>query len=287
MHVTLSLFDQFLAAKRLAGLSRRTICTYDQRVGHFVRWLGQRPLDRPTIRTYISHLNETRTLATVAAYVRDVSAFCGWLVAEEYMPRNPTSKLRPKLPKRKPASYSRLQVRRLIEVAGPRDRAIMITMLDTGLRAGELCSMRRTTIDPDTGHFTVIGKGDKERSSWLSAFAVGAIGAYLTTRSDSNPALWLSRDGGPLTPAGVHQMLHRRATAAGIRADVQRLLHSFRATFARNYITQGGDLESLRRLLGHESIAMSAHYAQLANDELAAKKRRINPLAAMLGEVPE
>jgi integrase/recombinase XerD len=76
-----------------------------------------------------------------------------------------------------------------------RDRAMMLVLLDTGLRASELCSMRRDQIDWDTGHFTVVGKGNKERSSWLSPAARAAITTYVATRRDGVSALWYGRRG--------------------------------------------------------------------------------------------
>jgi hypothetical protein len=93
----------------------------------------------------------------------------------------------------------------------------------------------------------------------------------LATRSDRDPALWYGRCG-PLTPSGVHQIFRRRAIEAGIRADVRRLVHACRATFAKHYIKRGGSLGDLAELLGHSTLTMAAYYAALADDDLAAKK---------------
>jgi len=277
------MLTQFLTAKQAAGRSPRTIQAYAQRVGHFVSWLAGAPITRAALRSYLAELARSKKPATIAAYVADVSAYCGWLVEEGILDTNPAAGLKPKIPKRRPASYTKKQINALLDGAGHRDRAIIITLLDTGLRVGELVSMTTENTDTLTGHFTVIGKGNKERSGWMSSYALRALRTYLSYRQDDDGCLWYGR-GRPLTESGVYQAIRERAKAARIDGEIRRVLHSFRATFAKMYLRRGGDLESLRRLLGHESIAMSAHYAQLADDELGERKAEINPLAGMVDE---
>jgi site-specific recombinase XerD len=273
----------FLAAKTAAGLSPRTISTYSLHVGHFVAWLDGRAITRPIIRAYLTDLSATKSPVTVSNYIRDVSVYCAWLVEEGILDINPTTRLKPKVPKRRPASYGKRHITALLDGADPRTKALIIVLLDTGLRVGELVSMTQDSVDMVTGHFTVIGKGNKERSGWMSAYALIALRAYLVSRDDADAALWRGKRGA-LTESGVYQIIKSRAEAAGIRGELRRLIHGFRATFAKFYIRRGGDLESLRRLLGHESIAMSAHYAQLADDELGEHKAHINPLAGAIDE---
>lgn len=279
----LDLIDSFLDAKVAKGLSPKTIHTYRERLAIFADWLGDRDITRDNLRFYLAHLQRNPRLAkaTVAAYFRDVAVLCGWLVSERLLDANPAYKLGPKLPKRRPPHYSEYHVRQLLAVCDVRDRAIVVVLLDTGLRASELVSLNRSAIEWETGAFTVIGKGDKERAGWLSPYAQDVLCDYLDTRHDRNPAVFVGTKG-RLTPIGVHKMLHRRAEQVGIRDDVRRLIHSFRVTFAKSFIQEGGDLESLRELLGHADIGMSAYYAQLADDELAAKKQQINPLGRMI-----
>lgn len=275
--------ESFLDAKIAAGLSAKTVITYRQRLAYFLTWLQEREITRATLRGYLKHLQELPTLTATsrASYFRDISVFCNWLVAERIWESSPAYKLAPRVPKRMPASYRPEQVTAMLAVCGPRDRALITLLLDTGLRVAEVCSLRRDAIDWSDGSFRVVGKGDKERSGWLHPLTMELLQAYLKTRTDDNPALWMGRKG-PLSTSGVHQVIERRAESVGIRGDVRRLVHSFRATFAKNYLRAGGDLESLRRLLGHEDIAMSAHYAQLNDDELRDRKRQVDPLSFAL-----
>jgi len=274
--------DQFIAAKVVAGLSPATIRTYRQRLDRYAAWLGDRPLSRWTIRQYIAQLqHEHLAPHTIAAYVRDIGVLCRWLVEEGMLATDVSAKLTPKVPKRRAAYYTVAQLHRLLAVCDERDRTMVLVLLDTGLRLNELCSMRWDRIDWETGQFTVVGKGNKERAAWLSPTARAAVTRYLHIRNERDPALWYGRQG-PLTPSGIHQVFRRRAVQAGIRADVRRLVHACRATFAKHYIKRGGSLGDLADLLGHSTLTMAAHYAALADDDLAAKKATVDPLAVVV-----
>lgn len=279
------LIMQFIDSKRAAGLSPKTIRTYAERLRYFASWLGDRPLTRTTLRQYLIHLQERPSLAPTsrASYFRDIGTFCRFCSDEGIWQTNPAQKLRIKVPKRLMPSYTREQIRQLLAVCNERDRVIIVLLLDTGLRVAELCSLRRRDINWESGAFTVIGKGNQERAVFLNPYTVELLRAYLGKRRDTDPALWMGKFG-PLTTFGVYQVIKRRAIEAGIIGDIRRILHSFRATFAKNYIKQGGSLDDLRQLLGHSSLEMASHYAALASADLATQKRRINPLGAMFDE---
>jgi len=271
----------FLDDRIAKGMSPHTVRDYRDKLAYFACWAGDRPLTRATLRAYLADLQQ-RSLAprTVHGYFLAVRTLCSWLKHEELLSEDIARELTPRFPKRRAASYSADQIRRLLAVCDVRDRALIIFLLDTGLRRAELLSLRRRDMSI-TGQFTVIGKGDKERSGELSPYALYALWDYLGTRTDSHPCLWYG-DQGPLTDHGLYERIKTLCLRANIRGNVRKLIHGFRATFAKNYVRRGGDLESLRHLLGHEDIKMSAHYAELAHDDVHARKRQVNPLAAMI-----
>lgn len=276
------LLEQYIVAKTIAGKSPETIRGYRYRLYPFREWLGDKPLDRRTLRAYIAYLQH-RSLQpiTVVGHVREISAFCSWLAEEGELSTNPAANLAPKLPKRKPAHYKNAQARLLLTVCDVRERAVILALLDTGLRASEFVSLRRDQLDVD-GSFTVIGKGDKERAGCFNRDALDAIRVYLATRRDDHPALWYG-ERGPLTTSGVYQLVKRVVERAGLRKELRRLLHSFRATYAKNWLKQKGDPKTLAETMGHTTIAMSLYYGQLNDDdEVLERKREINPLGAIL-----
>lgn len=282
---TNDLVESFLDAKFAAGRSVRTIEAYRQRLGYFTTWLHTREITRVTLRGYLKHLQEQELSDTTrASYFRDVSVFCNWLVDERVWDSNPAYKLALRVPKLMPANYSTEQIARLLLVCDLRDRAAILILLDTGIRAGELCSLRRDSVD-QAGVFVVHGKGNKDRRVFLSCPAREALAEYVTTRRDASPWLWPNRYGEPITRNGLYQAIRRAAVRSGIRDETRRLVHAMRITFARSYIQEGGDLSSLAALLGHSSLTMTQHYAQLDDDELGELKARINPLGRALRDV--
>jgi site-specific recombinase XerD len=281
---TSQLVEAFLADRIARGLSAKTLRAYRQRLYKFRDWLGPRPINRTTLRAYLAYLQDQQlSKISVAGYFRDTKTFCTWLVSEGALERNPADGLAPKVPRRLPFAYDPAHAQALLAVSDLRDAAIIKTLLDTGLRASELLQLQRTGIDWFTGRFTIIGKGNKERPGELAEETRIAIRAYLSTRTDDDPTLWWSTDSRPLTYSGLYQMLKRRAEQAEVRQNIRRLLHSFRVTFAVNYLLGGGDLKSLADLLGHTTITMAAHYAQLTSDQALMRKRQINPLRRALG----
>lgn len=273
-------YAEFVAAKRLAGRAPRTLDQYEERTRPFVQWLGTHSFNRAAVRRYLATLPTTYAPATLHGHVRAISALGAWCVEEGLLPSNPCRKLAPKLPKRQPAHYTRDQLMALLAVCDARDRAIVLAFLDTGLRLAEFMQLRRDRVDWRSGAFTIIGKGDVERPGWFAPLTVVAIFTYLAERTDHHPALWVGRYG-PLTNSGLWRAIRRRCIEAGIRAEVRRLVHSFRANFGKLYLEQGGDLETLRQLYGHESIQMTSYYAQLCQTQLQKKKAAVNPLAAL------
>lgn len=284
MYPITTLLDEFLAARIASGHSPLTLRTYRIHLRHFVEWLGHRSIDRAAIRAYQAHLTQTKTNpVTINGYLRDVSAFCSWLVAEGELEVNPAIKIKQKVPKRRPASYSRDQIRALLKIASVRDKALILLLLDTGLRVSELAQLRRDSFDRD-GHFRVIGKGNKERSGWVSVYVLKSVADYIATRTDRETALFVGRFDRPMKPKAVHNAINQLAKKAGIRDQVRRLVHSFRATFAKNWRKNRGDLASLAELMGHSTLAMAQYYSQLADDELGELKNKINPLAVDVEE---
>ena len=278
-----SLFTAFIAEKEAVGRSPHTIKKYRLHIVHCLVWLDNRPLSRASLSAYLNHLRTIKTPNTTANYFADMVVFCTWMFDNDHISPNPATRLKPRRSVRRMPSYSQPQIRGLLDGASVRDTALILAFLDTGLRLAEMQSLERTGVDWATGHFSVIGKGDKQRSGWFSVYALHAIKRYLATRTDIHAALWVGRSG-PLHPQAIHRIISRQAAGAGIRGDVRRLIHSFRATFARNYMKQGGDEFSLAALLGHTTLTMTRRYAELAEDDLRDKKQRINPLAADIEE---
>jgi site-specific recombinase XerD len=166
-------------------------------------------------------------------------------------------------------------MRRLLAIAGVRDRAILLLLLDCGLRVSEAAGLRLGDLRPD-GTLKVRGKGSKERIVPVGGTARTAIVRYIGQRGAGAPdeALFLGRRG-PLDGRGMQQVMKRLKLRAGITGRCSP--HSLRHTFARSYLVNGGDMFSLQRILGHTTLDMVKRYVALAELEIV---RRLHAAAS-------
>jgi integrase/recombinase XerD len=168
--------------------------------------------------------------------------------------------------------------------SGNRDQAIILTLLDTGLRATELCSLTVEDVDLKTGKVNIrhgIGggaKGGKGRVTYLGKVARKSVWRYLATRedgSDPKAPLFISAGVRPFTRDSLRILIRRLGERAGL-THVHP--HKFRHTFAILSLRSGGDVFTLQSLLGHGSLDMVRHYAQIAEVDVENAHRKASPV---------
>ena len=165
-----------------------------------------------------------------------------------------------------------------IKKASRNPRPIILTLVDTGVRASELCSITIADVDKRNKRIFIWGKGAKERIVYIDASTARAIWRYLTIRPDARPddPLFVTREGRPLNRHSVRLLIGRLGRRAGIpNANV----HRFRHTFAINFLRNGGNAYTLQRLLGHSTLKMVKTYLALAAQDDSDNHRRASPVA--------
>jgi len=162
---------------------------------------------------------------------------------------------------------------------GDRDKAILLFLLDTGVRASELLSLNITDINQTTGEVLVRqGKGNKPRYVYIGKHSKRVLRKYLRNRNDNNPALWVTHpyvESGRLTYSGLRSLIKRRAKQAGIEAPA---LHDFRRAFALNFLRNGGDIYSLQNLMGHADLRVLRRYLAQTTEDLQVAHRNFSPV---------
>ena len=281
------LVDSYLLCCETEGKSHDTIRWYRQKLDAFVSQLARKVhnpnlghLDTESVREFISHLQSLgRTAFTTRGYVQVLKGFGSWLVEEGYVNRNPLGRLQlPKVPKYVVKPLSSDEVSALINAirprsaAGTRDLALLLLLLDTGARLGEVAQL--TTADAEDavrdGLFKVMGKGSRERYLPVGKAARDALRRYTQVyrpeaRAD---ALFLGRNGRPLAREGLRQIIRRVSSRAGVEGVHP---HRLRHTFAVNYLLNGGDAMTLQRILGHSTLEMVRNYVSF--DHRAIQER--------------
>jgi len=297
-----SLFAEFIMDRKAAGLSSATIKWYVFWSERLIAFLRQRGLSLEAnevtpriIREFIVDLQKAQASgqrrvspATINNAFRALRAFFRWAEQEGRISSNPMSRLRePKMPQKAPPAFTREEMARLLKTAATwgsmreRNYAILILLFDTGIRLSELTGLTLSSVFLDEGYIRVRGKGAKERLIPLGQAARRALRRYIReVRGEAQTdVLFLTRDRKPLKNSGVQSLLKRIGKAAGVKGVSP---HKFRHTFAKEYLLNGGDLESLRRMLGHTSLEMARRYIHLIIDDLELIHRKASPVDNLL-----
>ena len=286
-HLTLGrAVELFLAAKAAEGAAAKTLTWYAMILRRAATALGDgRPVDSlagPDLRAWLLELRATLSSISVAGYVRTLKVFGNWLAAEELARAAALRALRkPRVPDKLIEPVGDDAMRRLLGIASVRDRAILLLLLDTGVRVSEAGGLRLGDLRAD-GTLKVRGKGSKERIVPVGTTARQAIVRYLAQRGAGRPeeALFLGRRG-PLDGRGIQQAIRRLKMKIGVSGRLSP--HSLRHTFARSYLVNGGDVFSLQRILGHTTLDMVKRYVALADVDLVERHRGASPADRLMG----
>lgn len=273
-----------LAYCRQQGRTETTIKRYLISQREFMHWVGSddgAALSRANARAWMSALRE-RGLAesTVKLHITCLKVWANWLSDEfeEELPDSPLYKV--KLPKVKkpvieiftPEQVAALHLAARTELLRPeRDTALLYFAFDTMIRSHEL---RQATIPPafaagdtEPGWMTILGKGKKQRRIHYDAATARAVCAYLATRKDKLPWLFLHDRGkqfGEFTFLRILQRLGSRANLRGVRVSPHTMRHTGAVRFLQAYPEH---IAQLKMRLGHESLDMTLRYATRATEE--------------------
>lgn len=291
----ISAIDAFLADKRASGKSSFTLRFYTQFLtpfqAHF-KSLGT-ALEQITpgaLRGYFLTLVDSHTQGGVHAAYRTIRAFFHWLEAEEGMPegwKNPIHKVKIEKPDMEPLEPVALDDVNSLLLATKqsdnpsRDKAVVLVLLDTGLRASEFCRLNIDDVDGATGAITIRkSKSHKPRSVFISRITRRAVRAYLKTRRDNCPALFVTRFSERLGYPGLREIIRRLARSAHLEHAPS--LHAFRRAFALNFLRAGGNVFDLQRLMGHSDLSVLKRY--LAQDDTDSRNAhsRFSPVDRLL-----
>jgi integrase/recombinase XerD len=167
-----------------------------------------------------------------------------------------------------------------------RDRAIILLLLDTGIRASEAVEnptlgttgLLVRDVDRRNSRIKVWGKGSRERIIPVSTRTMKAIWRYLLERPDAqlDDPLFIGYRGGAFTTSGLGQLIKRLGEKAGVQNAHP---HRFRHTFATNMLRNGANALQLKHMLGHSSMKMVQRYVEIANCDVEQAHRRASPVS--------
>lgn len=221
-------------------------------------------------------------------YFDYLHAFFEFVVAESALPVSPMAQLRRPVSRADQVQpFTTEQIQALRDAARKsksrrRDEALLLFLLDSGARASEVCGLRIRDLDLTSRRCTVLGKGNKHRTVHFGGQTTKALWALLRDQPGDPDAPLFRADGGHtpgegLTRSGVLQIIRRLGRSAGLEA-VRCSPHTFRHTFACSFLRAGGNVFSLKELLGHTTLSMVNRYVALAEADIANQHRQFSPV---------
>lgn len=311
--------EGFLIEKRAERLSDHTIKDYSNAFRKLQRFLdGDPPLTTITAATISRFQTQLGEVAVAPAGVAArparplskksllnihtaLSSLWSWALAEGYADAHVMQSVpRPRPEERMILPYSEKDIRALIALSSHkrthtwrdkqdytqarptalRDLAIILVLLDTGIRASELVDLRVCDVDMTNRRLRVFGKRSKERSVAFGKGTGKALWRYLVTRSDKrdDDPVFVSygEEDEPMTRQALLLLARHLGDRAGIVPSAN--VHRFRHTFAVNFLRNGGNIYALQEMLGHTSLDMVRHYLRIAQADVEEAHRRASPV---------
>ena len=291
------------------GKSQKTIDWYTDMLGLFSKYMKAHIYSREitdftidNVREYVLYLrdkpkfrghpytpeqDEPISAGTVQRHVRALKAFSSWLFSEGYTTENRPKNLKvPKAPVRVISPLTPEEIKKIAasinkkSLTGARNNALLSIFLDTGLRASEGAGITLNNINLADGYIKVMGKGSKERVVPIGKYVQMTLLAYIDrvrpepSTPDCNN-LFLTQGGKPITVNTVKLLFSRLAKSSGV---VRLHAHLCRHTFAINYLLNGGDIFSLREILGHSTLDMVNHYLHFTSSQITDRHRKYSPM---------
>ena len=271
--------EMFLTAKKIEGCSERTIKYYRMTTNHLLGYLKEpiRKVTTETMRQYLVDYQKINNCGktTVDNIRRNISSFFSWLEEEDYILKSPMRRIH-KIKTKKTVKniISDEEIERLRDSCDNiRDTAMVDLLYSTGIRVGELVRLNREDINFSERECVVFGKGDKERRVYFDAKAKIHLEEYLQSRTDTNPALFVTLDQpyDRLKISGVEIRLRQ----LGRKLKIEKIHpHKFRRTMATRAIDKGMPIEQVQKILGHSQIDTTMRYAIVNQNNVKASHRK-------------
>ena len=275
----LNLVDLFLSAKRIEGCSEKSLKYYQTTIQSMLSAVKKdvKQIETEDIRTYLTDYQQQKKSCrvTIDNIRRILSSFFSWLEDEDHILKSPVRRIhKVKAVTNIKETYSDEVLEMMRDnCTEPRDLAIIDMLASTGMRVGEMVLLNRNDIDFNERECVVFGKGNKERVVYFDARTKIHLKNYLRSRTDDNPALFVSLKSpyNRMNIGGIETCLRRLGKQLGL----QRVHpHKFRRTLATMAIDKGMPIEQLQQLLGHKRIDTTLQYAMVKQSNVKIAHRK-------------
>ncbi|WP_421764009.1 tyrosine-type recombinase/integrase [Ekhidna sp.] len=276
--------------------SKHTVAAYQKDLQQFSEFLASdfeivnlQEVLHPYIRSWVVHLmDQGLSPKTVNRKIATLKSFYKFLLAREYISVNPTTQIKPlKTEKDLPAFIKEEEITNLLDrvefandFAGKRDHLILELLYGTGIRLAELQGLKESDINSYEKTIRVLGKRSKERIIPISNSLIHLITDYKKSKSQMGmmgDRLLLTDKGDFLYPMFIYRKVKKYLNA--VTTLSKKSPHVMRHTFATHLLNKGADLNAVKDLLGHTSLAATQVYTHNSIEKLKAAFDQAHPKA--------
>ena len=271
--------ELFTSAKKVEGCSDKTLRYYKATIKKLFDLLNKHisHITTDDMRKYLSEYQKINNCSkgNIDNIRRILSSFFSWLEDENYILKSPVRRIHKiKTAKTVKETYTDEALETMRDNCSClRDLAIIDLLASTGIRVGELVHLNISDIDFENRECIVFGKGSKERPVYFDARTKIHLKNYLNTRTDDNPALFVSllKPHDRLEISGVEIRLRE----LGRKLNITKVHpHKFRRTLATRAIDKGMPIEQVQKLLGHSKIDTTMEYAMVDQNNVKISHRK-------------
>ena len=279
-YTNIEYMDMFISAKRIEGCSERTLAYYKATIEHMLSIIVTplRQVQTDDLRTYLAEyqLINNCSKTTIDNIRRNLSSFFSWLEAEDYIIKSPIRRIHKiRTGSKVKETLSEECIEKLRDSClHIRDLAMIDLLYSTGIRVGELVNLNIGDINFEERECIVYGKGNKQRKVYFDAKSKVHLKQYLEQRTDYNEALFVTLDSPfeRLKISGVEIRLRKLGRLASLDQRVHP--HKFRRSMATRAIDKGMPIEQVQKLLGHQQIDTTMHYAMVNQSNVKISHRK-------------
>lgn len=301
--MVMNTFIQYLTYEKRC--SQHTLTAYTTDLNQFTNFLNQQfEIDTIVvarhrhIRSWIVHLmRQGISSRTIHRKLATLKSLYHYLQRREIISQNPMQKvIAPKARQTIPAFLKETETERLFDdvvfekgFSGMRDKCLLEVLYETGMRRSELIKLQLQDVDLSQNYIKVTGKGNKQRLIPFGNTLLNSIQAYIEIRNQTfgglNAYLFLTNKGAKLYPKFVYNVVHRYLSM--VTTIDKRSPHIMRHSFATHLLNNGADLEAIKMLLGHQSLAATQIYTHNSLEKLKTAYEKAHPKAKKGNELKD
>lgn len=295
--------QDFKDDREFKNLSDQTIKTYMIQLKHFQAFCAEKEVlnvedvTASTTKSYFLYCMKSKknNPVTVNTKIKNLKAFFNYMVEIGIISekRNPMSKIEKAKTDTKIEVFSDNQLKQMLNYYrrlkgrehsfyAYRDYTLILTLLGSGMRLGELCNLKWKDVDLVTGTIILFGKNRIQASIPITEMLVKELAEYKVFCQQHFPEptehVFINKENKPMTTDAVKNVFKRLKAIMNFK-DVRLSAHTFRHTFAHRFLMNGGDVFTLQKMLRHSNLKMTEKYLAIWGTALRDQNEKFNPLS--------